>query len=167
MLANQSQMRPHPPRIGTNLVHPRFTMAEEERPHSPHLGDTELFRLLVESVQDYAIFLLDPEGRVQSWNEGADRILGYTAEDAVGRHFEVFFLPEEVRRGKPEYELRVAASEDRWEDEGWRVRRDGTRFWANAILTALRDESGNLISFAKIIRDLGERRQAEEIARTY
>jgi PAS domain S-box-containing protein len=122
----------------------------------------DLFRLLVASVVDYAIFLLDPAGHIMSWNEGAARIKGYTPDEIIGNHFSIFYPPHDIRRGKPEYELRVAADEGRWEDEDWRVRKDGSRFWANVVITALRDESGTLVGFAKVTRDLTERRQAEE-----
>ncbi|HEX6736913.1 MAG TPA: GAF domain-containing protein, partial [Vicinamibacteria bacterium] len=122
----------------------------------------DLFRLLVESVADYAIFLLDPGGHIRTWNEGARRIKGYTAEEVVGRHFALFYTPEDARRGKPARGLRTAAAQGRWEDEGWRVRKDGTRFWASAVLTALRDADGRLVGFAKVTRDLTERKRAED-----
>ncbi|HEX3722762.1 MAG TPA: ATP-binding protein [Nitrolancea sp.] len=122
----------------------------------------DLFRLLVDSVRDYAIFLLDPAGYIMSWNEGARRIKGYESPEIIGKHFSIFYPPQEIRRGKPDYELRVAADEGRWEEEGWRLRQDGTRFWANVVITALRDTDGCLVGFAKVTRDLTERRQAEE-----
>ncbi|HEU4630294.1 MAG TPA: PAS domain-containing sensor histidine kinase, partial [Gemmatimonadaceae bacterium] len=122
----------------------------------------ERFRLLVTTVRDYGIFMLDPEGCVASWNEGAQRIKGYTAEEIVGRHFSVFYPEDKVADGFPQYELEVAAREGRFEDEGWRIRKDGTRFWANVIITALRNEAGQLVGFAKVTRDLTERRAAEE-----
>ncbi|HEX2167525.1 MAG TPA: ATP-binding protein, partial [Longimicrobiales bacterium] len=116
----------------------------------------------VQSVKDYAILMLDPDGRVVSWNEGAERIKGYTAEEIRGRSFTVFY-PEEARAAAfPEYELEQAARNGRFEDEGWRVRKDGTRFWANVVITALRGASGRLLGFAKVTRDLTERRNAEE-----
>ncbi|HWG42657.1 MAG TPA: PAS domain S-box protein [Gemmataceae bacterium] len=120
------------------------------------------FRLLVESVQDYAILMLDPEGRVTSWNPGAERIKGYKADEIVGKHFSCFYPDEMRERGWPKIELQRASAEGRFEDEGWRVRKDGSRFWANAIMTAIRDESGGLRGFAKVTRDLTERRKAEE-----
>src|SRR3954454_23281620 len=123
---------------------------------------TDLFRLLVESVRDYAIFLLDPQGHIRSWNAGAQRIKGYSASDIIGKHFSIFYPPTDVRRGKPDYELRVAIEEGRYEEEGWRVRKDGTRFWANVVITALRNGDGLLVGFAKVTRDLTERKQAEE-----
>jgi PAS domain S-box-containing protein len=126
-------------------------------------AETEgLYRLLVESVRDYAIFMLDPRGRVVSWNEGAERIKGYAADEIIGRHFSAFYHPELVAEGFPDFELELAAREGRFEDEGWRVRKDGTRFWANVVITALRNEAGELVGFAKVTRDLSERRAAEE-----
>src|SRR5947209_10319199 len=109
--------------------------------------------------------MLDPKGRVTSWNPGAERIKGYTAEEIVGQHFSRFYPPAAVERGWPAEELRRAAAEGRFEDEGWRVRKDGSRFWANVIITALYDEAGNLRGFSKLTRDLTERKQAEESAR--
>ena len=122
----------------------------------------ERFRLLVEQVKDYAIFMLDPEGRVISWNSGAERIKGYRAEEIVGQHFSRFHTTEAVERGWPQHELEAAEAEGRFEDEGWRVRKGGSRYWANVVISALRDESGNLRGFSKIVRDLTERKQAEE-----
>jgi PAS domain S-box-containing protein len=122
----------------------------------------ERFRLLVTGVKDYAILMLDPEGRVASWNAGAERIKGYHAEEILGKHFSVFYPAEEVERGKPHFELKVAAREGRIEDEGWRVRKDGSQFWANVVITALRDEKGRLRGFGKVTRDMTERRRAEE-----
>src|SRR4051812_15009667 len=100
--------------------------------------DDRWFRLLVESVRDYAIFILDPSGRVKTWNAGAERIKGYRADEILGEHFFIFYTAEDVRSGKPQMELEVAAREGRFEDEGWRVRKDGSRFWANVVITALR-----------------------------
>lgn len=122
----------------------------------------ENYRLLVESVQDYAIVTLDPSGTVASWNLGAQRIKGFSAEEIVGQHFSCFYVPEDVERGKPERELKLAATEGRVEDETWRLRKDGTRFWANVIITAMRDATGQLRGFAKVTRDLTERKRAEE-----
>ncbi len=120
------------------------------------------FRLLVEAVQDYAIFILNPEGCISSWNVGAERIKGYKAEEIMGRHFSCFYPEEDVRSGKPQRELVDAAQDGRFEDEGWRVRKDGSRFWANVIITALKDGSGKLIGFAKITRDFTERMQTQK-----
>jgi PAS domain S-box-containing protein len=120
------------------------------------------FRLIVESVKDYAIFMLDPSGVVATWNTGAERIKGYTADEIIGQHFSRFY-PESARRaGKPDWELEVAAQDGRLEDEGWRVRKDGSLFWANVVITALHDSNGNLVGFAKVTRDLTDRRNAEE-----
>jgi PAS domain S-box-containing protein len=122
----------------------------------------ERFRLLVETVQDYAMFLLDPSGNIASWNAGAERIKGYRADEIIGRHFSVFYPPDVVARGWPEHELKVAAEVGRFEDEGWRLRKDGTRFWANVVITALHSPDGTLLGFAKVTRDLTERRRHEE-----
>src|SRR5262249_23217243 len=97
-----------------------------------------------------------------TWNEGAQRIKGYTAAEIVGQHFSIFYPPPEIRQGKPEYELRVAADAGKYEEEGWRLRKDGSRFWANVVITALRDPGGELVGFAKVTRDLTERKQADE-----
>ncbi|HKP63413.1 MAG TPA: PAS domain S-box protein [Polyangiales bacterium] len=126
-------------------------------------GSEERFRLLVEQVTEYAIFLLDTSGRVSSWNLGAARIKGYSAGEIIGQHFSRFYRPEDV--WKCAHELEVATREGRVEDEGWRVRKDGSRFWANVVITALRDDSGGLIGFAKVTRDLSERRRTEEALR--
>ncbi|HEX4611286.1 MAG TPA: PAS domain S-box protein, partial [Urbifossiella sp.] len=125
----------------------------------------ERFRLLVEGVTDYAIFMLDPAGRVVTWNAGAARLKGYKAAEIVGQHFSRFYPRDAVDRGWPDEELRRATAADRFEDEGWRVRKDGTQFWANVVITPLRDEGGTLRGFAKITRDLTDRRAAEESAR--
>ena len=119
------------------------------------------FRLLVQSVTDYAIFMLDLEGRVANWNIGAERIKGYTAAEIVGQHFSRFYTPEDFTAGLPSVALERARAEGRSESEGWRCRKDGTRFWANAVIDAVRDEDGKLIGFAKITRDLTERRESE------
>jgi PAS domain S-box-containing protein len=120
------------------------------------------FRLLVEAVQDYAIFTLDAEGRVNSWNVGAERLKGYQAEEIVGRHFSAFYLPEDIADGKPQRELYTATNEGRIEDEGWRVRKDGSRFWANVVITATKDANGELIGFSKVTRDFTERMQVQQ-----
>ena len=130
-------------------------------PDNTAQGDA-LYHLLVASVRDYAIFLLDPQGYILTWNAGAERIKGYTADEIVGQHFSRFYLPEDVRRGIPAEALRIAAAEGRWEAEGWRVRKDGSRFWANVVITALVDTTGTLVGYAKVTRDLTERKQAEE-----
>lgn len=124
----------------------------------------ERFRLLVERVKDYAIFMLDPNGIVISWNEGAKAIKGYAASEIIGRHFSTFYSAEDVANGKPPWELREATAKGRHEDEGWRIRKDGTQMWANVVITALRNPAGDLIGFAKVTRDLTERRAAQERA---
>jgi PAS domain S-box-containing protein len=121
----------------------------------------EHFRLLVHGVTDYAIFMLDPSGHVMSWNVGAERIKGYTAQEITGQHFSVFYPPEDLASGKPATELRTAIEVGRVEDEGWRLRKDGSRFWANVVITALYDDSGQLRGFGKVTRDMTERRNAE------
>ena len=123
------------------------------------------FQLLVESVKDYAIFILDPGGRIRTWNSGAERIKGYKAGEIIGTHFSIFYPPEEVAAGKTERELEVATREGRFEEEGWRIRKDGSRMWANVTITALRNSEGILVGFAKVTQDLTERRAAEETAR--
>src|SRR6266705_5590592 len=131
------------------------------RPMPPEaLGDQ--FALLVSSVVDYAIFMLDAAGVVVTWNEGAQRIKGYHADEIIGRHFSVFYPTEDARNRKPDWELEVARREGRYEEEGWRVRKDGTRFWASVVITALRDETGRLRGYAKVTRDLTERKRQEE-----
>ena len=122
----------------------------------------ERFRLLVEGVKDYAIFSLDLHGNVTSWNQGAARIKGYSAREIVGKHFSAFYSMEDLRAGKPEKLLKIAAAEGRVEDEGWRVRKGGCRFWADVVITAVRDEAGRLRGFSKVIRDVTERRRYEE-----
>lgn len=119
------------------------------------------FTLLVQGVLDYGIFMLDPQGYIISWNAGAERIKGYKAEDILGQHFSVFYPPEDQQSGKPQWELETAVVEGRLEDEGWRVRQDGSRFWANVVITALRDEKGVLQGFGKVTRDMSERRAAQ------
>jgi PAS domain S-box-containing protein len=114
----------------------------------------ERFRLLVEGVKDYAIFMLDSYAYVTTWNEGAQRIKGYDSEEIIGEHFSVFYTPEDIERGHPEEELRVAAAEGSYEEEGLRVRKDGSTFWANVLITALRDEEDELKGFAKVTRDI-------------
>ena len=121
----------------------------------------ESFRLMVESVTDCAIVMLDPEGRVVSWNGGAQRIKGYSAEEIVGQHFSRFYPREDIDRGTPQRDLDVVTAKGRFEAEGWRVRKDGSTFWANVVFTAIRDQGGNLRGFAKLTRDLTERRQVE------
>jgi PAS domain S-box-containing protein len=136
----------------------------ERREHEDRLQQSEeRFRLLVEGVSDYAIFMLDVNGVVETWNGGAARIKGYRPEEIIGQHFSKFYPEDAVESGWPEHELRVAAAEGRFVDEGWRVRKDGSRFWAHVTITALRDETGRLRGFAKLTRDLTERKRAEAL----
>jgi len=122
----------------------------------------ELFRLLVQGVIDYAIYMIDPQGIVTSWNAGAQRIKGYLPEEVVGTSFSRFYRPEDRERGEPQRALATAAREGRFESEGWRVRKDGTEFWANVVVDPIRDAAGTIIGFAKITRDVTEKRQAEK-----
>ncbi len=125
----------------------------------------ERLRLLIEGVQDYAIYMLDPNGNVASWNVGAERIQGFRADEVIGRHFSMFYPPDAVAQGRPEWQLRTAVQQGRVEDEGWRLLKGGGKFWANAIITALHDKDGGLRGFAKIVRDMTERRKIEALQR--
>src|SRR5206468_59683 len=116
-------------------------------------------------VTDYALILLDLDGTSRSWNPGAERIKGYTEEEIIGKHLSIFYPPEAVERSWPQQELEKARSEGRFEDEGWRVRKDGSQFWANVVITALRDQDGQLLGYGKVTRDLSERKQAEDKVR--
>jgi PAS domain S-box-containing protein len=126
------------------------------------MNDEAQFQLLVQAVTDYAIFMLDPEGRVVSWNPGAARAKGYAAEEILGEHFSRFYTEEDRRDGRPAQALETAAAQGRYEAEGWRVRKDGSRFWANVVIDPIRDETGHLLGFAKITRDITERHALEE-----
>jgi PAS domain S-box-containing protein len=142
------------------------TIAELESNQQELRHREEIFRLLVEGVKDYAFFMLAPDGRVVSWNEGAERVQGYEVSEVVGEHFSVFYTEEDVERGLPGEELRVAAIEGRFEEEGLRVRKDGTLFQADAVITALRDEAGDLRGFSQVTRDITARKEAEEALRS-
>ncbi|HET6560496.1 MAG TPA: PAS domain S-box protein [Marmoricola sp.] len=131
--------------------------AEEELRQSE-----QRFRLLVETVEDYAIFMLDPDGRIASWNAGAERSKGYTAEEVIGRHFSIFYPPEVAASGHCEHELEMAVRDGHYEEEGWRLRKDGSPFWANVVITAIFDADGTHLGFAKVTRDNSERRRLEE-----
>ena len=137
-------------------------ITERKQAEAALRSSEERFRLLVEGARDYAIFMLDPNGRVATWNSGAERIKGYRAEEILGQHFSKFYPQESVDRGKPQHELEVAAAQGGFEDEGWRIRKDGSRFWADVIITALRGKDGQLIGFSKVIRDFTDRKRAEE-----
>jgi PAS domain S-box-containing protein len=136
----------------------------ERRAHEEALrASEERFRLLVDSVRDHAMFMLDPQGQVRSWNAGAQATLGYTADEIDGRHFSLFFLPADVERGRPDAELQAARRDGRFEEEGWRVRRDGSRFWAHVLVTAMYSRGGQLVGFAKVTQDLSRQRKLEDL----
>jgi two-component system, sensor histidine kinase and response regulator len=140
--------------------------SSDRRPAEHALRDSEeQLRLLIDGVKDYAIFRLTPEGLVASWNSGAERLKGYRADEIIGQHISRFYEAADILHGKPEDELRIAAAEGRVEDLGWRVRKDGTRFWADVVITAMRDDAGRLLGFAKVTRDITERQQAEAALR--
>jgi PAS domain S-box-containing protein len=134
-----------------------------DEPRAGDHADEDVYRRLIDAIGDYAIYLLDASGRIRTWNRGAERIKGYTADEVVGRHFSIFFTPEDVRGGRPQLILSEAAVHGRYEDVGWRVRKDGTRFWADVVITAVRDPSGELRGYAKVTRDLTARRAAEKL----
>ncbi|MDB5552770.1 MAG: hybrid sensor histidine kinase/response regulator [Rhizobium sp.] len=135
-----------------------------EVPKSAIIAD-ERYRLLIDSITDYAIYMLDAGGHVVSWNPGAERFKGYSEQEIRGRHFSTFYTPEDRQQGRPEIALRTAAEQGRFEGEGWRLRKDGSRFWAHVIIDTIRDKKGGLIGFAKITRDLSERKSSEELLR--
>lgn len=122
----------------------------------------EFSRLLVNTIQEYAIFLLDPTGHIATWNPGAQKLKGYAPQEIIGKHFSTFYPQKDIDARKPDIELEIAERDGHVEDEGWRLRKDGTRFWANVVITALRDDSGQLVGFAKVTRDLSERRKHEQ-----
>jgi PAS domain S-box-containing protein len=140
----------------------RADLETRVRERTRALAETEgRFRLMVESVVDYAIYVLDADGRVASWNAGAERIKGYRADEIIGQNFSRFYLPEDVAAGKPRRDLETAARDGRLAEEGWRMRKDGSTFWASVVLSAVREESGRLLGFTKVTRDLTERKRAE------
>ncbi len=149
-------------RIAIAIDHARLFEAERQARAAAETAERR-FRLLVDGVADYALYMLDGAGRVVSWNAGAERVKGYRAEEILGRHFAVFYRPEDVRRGVPEHVLARAAAEGRYEEERWRLRKDGSRFWSSVTVTAVRDAEGLLIGFATLTHDLTERRRAAEI----
>ena len=154
------------PNSSRNDSSPRTGDPGRARSQESPFGDiTALYRLLVESVTDYAIFVLDSSGHIRSWNPGAERLKGYSESEIIGKHFSTFYSADDVIAGKPARELDIASRSGRVEDEGWRLRKDGSRFWANVVITALRDQTGTLLGFAKITRDLTARKQAEERTR--
>lgn len=139
-------------------------VSEQARPVEVAISGQDL-RALVDNIEDYSILLLDPQGIVATWNNGAERLKGYRADEIIGKHFSIFYTPEDIQRGKPERELKIAAETGRYEDEGWRVKKDGTPFWASVIVTAMRDKAGRLRGFGKITRDLSERKKADDEVR--
>jgi PAS domain S-box-containing protein len=158
-----SQRRPKPgdtPNGGSTPITPIAKSGLSEA--IKHGG--RVYELMIDSVRDYAIFMLDPAGYIASWNQGAQRIKGYAPEEIIGRHFSVFYSDEANAIGHPQRELEIATAEGRFEEEGWRIRKDGSTFWASVVITAVRDETGELIGFAKVTRDLTDRRNAEQRA---
>jgi PAS domain S-box-containing protein len=137
-------------------------VTEKRRQEQALQRSEERLRSVIEGVRDYAIFTLDPDGTVTSWNAGAREIKGYEADEIIGSHFSRFYTSEAIQRGRPQHVLAMAREQGRFEDEGWRVRKDGSRFWANVVISALRNSSGDLIGFSKVTRDLTERRRREE-----
>jgi PAS domain S-box-containing protein len=148
----------------TTPSHPATVVAQHRAEHDLAQAE-QRFRLLVEGVQEYAIFMLDPKGNIASWNPGAERIKGYQPHEIIGKHFSVFYPPEDVASGKPKRELEIAVATGKYEEEGWRLRKDGSRFWASVVITGLKDAQGNLQGFAKVTRDMTDRREAEDAAR--
>jgi len=140
---------------------------ERRRAEAALRESEERFRLLVGTVRDYAIYMLDPTGHVMSWNRGAEQIKGYTAEEIVGKHFACFYTPEAVAAGTPATALATAAEQGRFEEENWRLRKDGSRFWADVVITAVRGDQGRLLGFAKVTRDLTERKRTDELLRRH
>src|SRR5829696_3774244 len=138
---------------------------EETEGHQASVPDEGRFRLLVEAVTDYAIYMLDPTGIVTSWNPGAQRFKGYAPPEIIGQHFSRFYTEEDQKRGIPALALATALREGKFESEGWRVRKDGSRFWAYVVIDPIRASTGELVGFAKVTRDLTERRAAEEALR--
>ncbi|MGH9553706.1 MAG: PAS domain S-box protein, partial [Terriglobales bacterium] len=137
-------------------------VTERKRAEEALRQSQELFRLLVGEVKDYAIFMLDPSGRIVNWNEGAQKIKGYAPDEIIGQNFSCFYTSEDLESGKPNEALTLAAAEGRWEEEGWRLRKDGSRFWADVVITALHDKDGNLLGFTKVTRDITEGKRARE-----
>src|SRR4051812_19273158 len=150
-----------------------MTEREHEGRRGEELGEVaealrqseERMRLMIEAVRDYAIFMLDPNGYIVTWNRGAQRLKGYSADEIQGRHFSIFYSEEDRKREHPQEELRHALRYGSFAEEGWRFRKDGSRFWASVVITALHDDRGQLYGFGKVTRDLTERKQAEDDAR--
>lgn len=141
------------------MVHTKTQLQNE---HNKTLSELERYKMLVENVQDYAIFFMDQDGYIQTWNKGAEKNKGYTHDEIVGKHFSIFYSDQDNADNKPQHELEIAKKLGRVEDEDWRVRKDGTKFWANVVITALYDEDGFLQGFAKVTRNLTERKENED-----
>jgi PAS domain S-box-containing protein len=161
-MAKNTESRPKPKPVPA----PRDAVSEPAPISKARLAETvkhggRIYQLMVESVRDYAIFMLDPNGYVASWNRGAERIKGYTADEIIGKHFSIFYREEDIAIGHPQKELEIAKRDGRFEEERERLRKDGTPFWANVVITAVYDDDGSLVGFAKVTRDLTERRNAE------
>src|SRR5450631_1953797 len=137
-------------------------MARKSTPRRGLFESERRFRLLVEGVVDYAIYMLDPDGIVTNWNAGAARIKGYASREIVGQHFSKFYADTDRANGRPARALAAAEQHGRYEEEGWRVRKDGSFFWASVVIDAIRDDSGKLLGFAKITRDITERRESQQ-----
>ena len=156
------------PRKGYRLASKAVQIESRDEPAVLSVGaDTAFqsgdhFRMLVNSVEDYAIYMLDCEGRIATWNPGANRILGYRDREIVGQHYAALFIPEEFGLELPRRHLAVATREGRWTGEGWRLKRNGARFWASSVLTAMRNSTGQLVGFGEVLRDLSERKRAED-----
>ena len=142
------------------------TKTELQNEHSKTLSELERYKMLVENVQDYAIFFMDPNGYIQTWNKGAEKNKGYTAQEIIGKHFSIFYSDQDNADHKPERELEIARKLGRVEDEDWRIRKDGSRFWANVVITALYDNNGTLQGYAKVTRNLTERKENEDSLRS-
>jgi PAS domain S-box-containing protein len=138
-------------------------LADQTPKHLPQLASDEQFRLMVEELKEYAFFMLGPQGHVLSWNAGAEQIEGYRAEEIIGKHFSLFYMKEEVKSGMPQRELEIASAAGSMDVTGWRLRKDGSRFWAAVTITSLHDREGNITGFSKVIRDINERRDTEEV----
>jgi PAS domain S-box-containing protein len=147
-----------PAKVGLEKV---TNAKDESHQIRPSLQSERVLRLLIDGIQDYAIFMLSPEGIISTWNAGAERLKQYKASEIIGKHFSIFYPEKDLKADKPGMELRVAAEVGRYEDESWRIRKDGTRFWANVVITAVRDHDGTLLGFGKVTRDMTERWEAE------
>ena len=157
--SNRPPRSENTPSEGTPIIPIANTRLAETIKHGGRI-----YQLMIDSVRDYAIFMLDPNGHVASWNQGAERMKGYSSDEIVGQHFSVFYPREEIDRGHPQHELEIAAREGTFEEDAYRLRKDGSVFWASVVITAVRDDNDNLIGFAKVTRDLTERRSAEQRA---